>query len=55
MTTQKNGKTYTVSEYKNHWTVKYSAGGLSVNYKVDKGLCESEDELAEYIKNNDMF
>ncbi len=55
MIIEKKGKTYTVKECKNHWTVKYIDGGLAVNYQIDKNLCKNENEIAEYIKNNDMF
>lgn len=55
MTIAKGEKSYTVRECKNHWNVTTNAGGLSVNYEVDKALCKTEEELAEYIKNNDMF
>lgn len=55
MNIEKNGKTYVISECKNHWTVKYSAGGLSVSFEVDKKMCETENELIEYVKDNDMF
>ena len=39
MIIEKKGKTYTVKECKNHWTVKYIDGGLAVNYQIDKNLC----------------
>lgn len=55
MVVKKGTKTYTVNECKNHWNVKTDVGELSVNFEVDKELCKTEAELAEYIKNNDMF
>ena len=55
MTVEKNGKIYIVNECKKHWTVKYTDGGLSVSYEVDKDLCKTESELSEYIKENDIF
>ncbi len=42
-------------ECKDYWSVCISGNALSVQYKVDKELCKTEEELAEYIKHNVMF
>ena len=55
MSIVKNGKIYTVHEYAKHWSVTTEAGGLSVQFKIDKEICESETQLIEYVKNNDIF
>lgn len=55
MTLEKNGKTYDISECKNHWSVRYTDGGLSVTYEVAKDICENAEELAAYVQSNDMF
>ena len=55
MQIKKGEKTYTVCECKEHWSVSIAENVLSVQYNVDKELCKTEEELAEYIKSNDMF
>lgn len=55
MVIEKQDKSYTVNECKNHWTLKHTVNGLSVSYKIDKDLCKTEDELCEYVLSNEMF
>lgn len=55
MQIKKGEKTYTVCECEKYWNVHISENALSVQYKVDKELCGTEEELTEYIISNDMF
>lgn len=55
MVIEKQNKSYTVNECKNHWTVKHSVSGLSVSYKIEKDLCKTKDELRNYVLSNEMF
>ena len=51
----KNGKTYTVTELRNKWTVKAENGKLSVAYDVSKELCATTDELQKYVLQSELF
>ena len=56
MVIEKNGKAYTVTEYRDKWTVKAESGKLSVAFDVSKELCSTADELREYVlNNNELF
>lgn len=55
MIIEKNGKTYTVTEYPKKWTVSLDNGKLSVAYDVSKELCATAGELHDYVKNNSLF
>ena len=55
MIIEKNGKSYTVTEYRDKWTVKAESGKLSVAYDVSKEICSTADELREYVNNNNLF
>jgi hypothetical protein len=39
MIIEKNGKTYTVTEHRDKWTVSAESGKLSVAFDVSKELC----------------
>lgn len=54
-TVQKNDKTYTVKECKNHWNVSTAIGKLSVSYQVPKDICATIEELKQYIESENMF
>lgn len=51
----KNEKEYTIAEYKDYWRVTRSAGGLTVEYKINKDICKTEKDLYEYIASENMF
>ena len=51
----KNGKNYSVNEYRDKWTVKADGGKLSVAFDVSKNICKTFEELQEYVLKNDMF
>lgn len=51
----KNGKEYAAAEYSDKWTVKADSGKLSVAFEVSKSICETFDELREYVLKNDLF
>ncbi len=51
----KDEKEYTIAEYKDYWRVTRSAGGLTVEYKISKDICNTENDLREYIKSDNMF
>jgi len=55
MIIEKNGKTYSVTEYADKWKVSAENGKLSVAYDVSKELCSTAAELREYVKNNNLF
>ena len=54
-TVQKDDKTYTVKECKNHWNVSATIGKLSISYQVPKDICKTIEELKQYIKSENMF
>lgn len=54
-TVQKNDKTYTVKECKNHWNISTEIGKLSVSYQVPKDMCATFEELKQYIESENMF
>ena len=51
----KNGKEYSVTEYRDKWTVKSDSGKLSVAFDVSKNICKTSEELREYVLKNDLF
>ena len=55
MVIEKNGKAYTVTEYRDKWTVKAESGKLSVAFDVSKELCPTTDALRVYVNNNSIF
>ena len=55
MVIEKNGKAYTVTEYRNKWTVKAESDKLSVAFDVSKELCPTADALRVYVNNNSIF
>lgn len=55
MIIEKNGKTYTVTEHRDKWTVSAESGKLSVAFDVSKELCPTADALRVYVNNNSIF
>ncbi len=55
MIIEKNGKTYTATEYPKKWTVTLDNGKLSVAYDISKEICSTADELRIYVNNNNLF
>lgn len=55
MIIEKNGKTYTVTEHRDKWTVSAESGKLSVAFDVSKELCSTADALRVYVNNNSIF
>ena len=51
----KDDKEYSFSEQKQYWLVSLLRGGLTVNYRVPKGLCNTEAELREHILKSSLF
>ena len=51
----KNGKEYSVTEYRDKWTIKSDSGKLSVAFDVSKNICKTSEELREYVLKNDLF
>lgn len=51
----KNGKEYTVTEHRDKWTVKADSGKLSVAFDVSKSICNTADELQEYVLKSNLF
>lgn len=55
MIIEKNGKSYTITELSDKWTVKAENGKLSVAFDISKKICATADELQDYVLQNDMF
>lgn len=55
MIIKKGNFEYTISEHSEHWTVLYSAGKLTVEYKVPKAECERFEELKHRVLTSDEF
>ena len=55
MRIKKDDKEYTVIERKDYWSVSLNYKGLTVDFQVNKDLCETENALQDYILGNDMF
>ena len=51
----KNGIEYTVTEYRDKWTVKADSGKLSVAFDVSKSICKTSEELREYVLKINLF
>ena len=51
----KNEKKYTITEYRDKWTVKADSGKFSVAFDVSKSICKTSEELREYVLKNDVF
>ena len=55
MKIQKGNRIFVISEAAKKWTIKEIGGIISVEFNVDKELCQTEDDLREYVMNNDLF
>lgn len=55
MKIEKNGKTYTVKENKNSWTLELIIGKITTSYNVKKADCPTFDDLKAYIAKSDLF
>ena len=55
MIIEKNGKVYTVAESRSKWSVSTDVEQLTITYDVSKDICNSFDELQEYVLSNDIF
>lgn len=51
----KNGKEYSVTEYRDKWTVKSDSDKLSVAFDVSKNICKTSEELRKYVLKSDLF
>ena len=49
MIIEKNGKSYTITELSDKWTVKAENGKLSVAFDISKKICTTADELQDYV------
>ena len=52
---QKGEKEYTIEEQKMFWVVSNKGGALTVEYKVPKDICKTQEELVEYINKEGLF
>ena len=52
---EKNGKIYNVNECKAKWSVALNGNKLSVAIDVPKDLCETIEELENYISTSELF
>lgn len=55
MTIQKGEKVYTVKELLHGWKLERVMDGVSVAFNVPKDICETFDELCEYVSDSDLF
>lgn len=55
MVIEKNGKSYSVTELRDKWKVSKDSGKLALSVDVPKEICETADELRNYIMNNNLF
>lgn len=55
MIIEKKGKSYTVKESIKKWTVLAEIGKLAVSYDISKDICNTAEELREYVLKNDLF
>ena len=55
MFVEKNGKIYEVTERKEFWSVILKGDGVTVDFQIDKKLCETEEDVEKYIKREGMF
>ncbi len=55
MKVEKNGKIYCISEQVKSWVVACRQGAVETEYKVDKAICPTLDELVAYIKSEKLF
>ena len=52
MVIRKGNKEYTITEC---WVLSCTIGGLSVEYKVPKDICNDEKELRAYVEAEELF
>ena len=52
---KKNGKTYSVKENKQSWTVSIVNDRVTVSVNVPKEDCPTFDSLQKYVIENDLF
>ncbi len=55
MKIKKGEKEYTVVERKKYWSVSIILGGLTVDYEIDKSICNTEAELRDYVQTDKSF
>ncbi len=55
MLVTKNNKDYTVKETVTKWVVSIENGKLSVAYDIPKDICETFEELQEYVLKDELF
>ena len=51
----KGESAYTVTELKGKWRVSKDSDKLSISVDVPKELCNTWDELREYVLSTDLF
>ncbi len=51
----KGSKEYTITEQRNCWVLSCKIGDLSLEYKIPKSICASEEELRAYVETEDLF
>lgn len=55
MVIRKGNKEYTITERRECWVLSCTIGGLSVEYKVPKDICNDEKELRAYAEAEELF
>lgn len=55
MVIRKRNKEYTITERRECWVLSRTIGGLSVEYKVPKDICNDEKELRAYVEAEELF
>lgn len=55
MVIRKGNKEYTITERRECWVLSCTIGGLSVEHKVPKDICNDEKELRAYVEAEELF
>lgn len=55
MTVVKNDKVFTITELKKEWKVVWDITVMKVTYMIDKELCETAEDVKQFIMKDDAF
>lgn len=55
MEVMKNGKIYEINETAKQWNVKLIVSKVNTVFNVPKEICETFEDLKNYIAENDLF
>lgn len=55
MVIEKNEKKYEVRENAKSWSIALRSGALSVTFNVSKDICETEEDVRQYVEREAVF